>query len=363
MTRNTASSSSVPGRSSTCSSRSSCGSRGERAAKAWRTAVSIVARSQPRSAACAAARWRSASSRRSWSAGSPARARRAVMTRPPVTRTARITMTIRIRMARALMRPRLQQDVPRREMRPDLALDALEGVVDGLAVAPDALPHLLVGVAVEVEGENARLEIAQGAGQAVDQRAQLFGGDHLVDRIERGRARQDLVEGRLAVGRAGRRARERDVLVQRRVLVARGRLDRGDDLARDAELGEVAEARLAVRAVVAHGLVEPDEALLDEVVGVAAGQEVRRRLQAHEAVVAADEAVVGGVVALLGEGDQVTILDLNLRLTMRGETGHERSFRLRRKASSGVGWVLSGALLPWRQLQLHQTSTSLNLKS
>jgi hypothetical protein len=53
------------------------------------------------------------------------------------------------------------------------------------------------------------------------------------------------------------------------VLVAGRRLHRGDDLPRDAELGEVAEARLAVRAEVADGLVEPDEPLLDEVVAVA----------------------------------------------------------------------------------------------
>src|SRR6478735_8711909 len=322
MTRNTASSSSVPGRSSTCSSRSSCGSRGERAAKAWRTAVSIVARSQPRSAACAAARWRSASSRRSWSSGSPARARRAVTTRPPATRTARITMTIRIRMARALMRPRLQQDVPRREMRPDLALHALEGVVDGLAVAADALPHLLVGVAVEVEGQHAGLEIAEGTGQAVDQRAQLLGRDHLVDGVERGRARQDPVEGRLAVGRAGRRARERDVLVQRRVLVAGRRLDRGDDLARDAELGEVAEARLAVGPVVADGLVETDEPLLDQIVRVSPGQEVRRGLEAHEPVVPADDVVISLVMPLFGESNEITILDLRLRAGSCRKSSH-----------------------------------------
>ena len=107
-------------------------------------------------------------------------------------------------------------------------------------------------------------------------------------------------------GRAGRRARERDVLVERRVLVARRGLDRGDDLARDAQLGEVAEARLAVGAVVAHRLVEADEALLDEVVGVAAGEEVRRGLQADEAVVAADDPVVRVGAALLGQRDQDT---------------------------------------------------------
>src|SRR6185295_7421603 len=110
------------------------------------------------------------------------------------------------------------------------------------------------------------------------------------------------------------RARERDVLVQRGVLVARGGLDRRDDLARDAELGEVAEARLAVGAEVADRLVEADEALLDEIVAVAAGEEVRRGLQAHETVVAAHQTVVGRRIPLLRKGNQVAILDLNLRL-------------------------------------------------
>ena len=128
---------------------------------------------------------------------------------------------------------------------------------------------------------------------------------------------QQLVERRIAVAAACRgRLRERDVLVQRRVLVAGGGLDRGDDLARDAELGEVAEARLAVGAVVAHRLVEPDEALLDEVVRVAADQEVRRGLEPHEAVVALDDAVVGVLAALLGERDQVVIIKLDFTLRL-----------------------------------------------
>ena len=92
-------------------------------------------------------------------------------------------------------------------------------------------------------------------------------------------------------------------MVERRVLVARRRLDGGDDLAGDAELGEVAEARLAIAAIVADRLVEPDQPLLDEVVGVATGEEVGRSLESHEALIARDEAVVGGRIALLREGD------------------------------------------------------------
>src|SRR4051794_40271575 len=259
--------------------------------------------------------------------------------------------------ALAMITQRLQQDVPGGEVRPDLALDALQGVVDRLGVAAEALADLLVAVAVEVQREHARLQLGQRRGQAGDQRLQLLGADDLVDRVVHRRAGDDLVERRLAVLGGGGRGRERDVLVQRRVLVARRRLDRGDDLARDAELGEVAEARLAVGPVVAHGLVEADEALLDEVVRVAAGQEVRGRLQADEAVVAPHDAVIGDRIALLGKGDQVAIIDLNLPLRVEGETCHERILSARMQ-----GKLLSGALLPWRHLKSSRPEV-LNLRS
>jgi hypothetical protein len=85
------------------------------------------------------------------------------------------------------------------------------------------------------------------------------------------------------------------------VLVARRRLDRGDDLARDAQLGEIAERRLAVAAEVADRLIEADEPFLDQVFRIAADQEVRGRLQADERVIAPYEAVVGIRAALFGE--------------------------------------------------------------
>ena len=81
-----------------------------------------------------------------------------------------------------------------------------------------------------------------------------------------GRPGQHLVEGGVVVaGVTGRRARERDVLVEGAVLVASGRLHRSDDLPRDAQLGEVAKARLAIGAIVADRLVQADQALLDQV--------------------------------------------------------------------------------------------------
>src|SRR3954451_10506184 len=121
----------------------------------------------------------------------------------------------------------LLEDVPGRQVRADLALDPLQRVVDRLGVAAEALADLLVAVAVQVQGQHAGLELRQRRREAGDQRLQLLGADDLVDRVVHRRAGDDLVERGLAVlGRRGRR-RERDVLVQRRVLVARRGLDRG----------------------------------------------------------------------------------------------------------------------------------------
>ena len=92
------------------------------------------------------------------------------------------------------------------------------------------------------------------------------------------------------------------------MLVARRGLHRGDDLPRDAQLGKVSKARLAVRAVVANRLVETDQALLDQIVGVAPDQEVGGGLQPHEAVVALDDAVIRILTALFGERNQVVVI-------------------------------------------------------
>jgi hypothetical protein len=110
---------------------------------------------------------------------------------------------------------------------------------------------------------------------------------------------------------------ERDVLVQRRVLVAGRGLHRGDDLAGDAELGEVAKARLTVGPVVADRLVEAEQALLDQVVRLAPEEEVRRGLQADETAIPLDDRVVGVGPAVLGEGDKVVIVKLSLRVSSR----------------------------------------------
>src|SRR5438876_1235624 len=123
------------------------------------------------------------------------------------------------------------------------------------------------------------------------------------------RPRQRVPERHVALGiLAGRRLAERDVVVQRVVLEAGRSLDRGDDLSRHAELGEAAERRLLVRPKVAYGLAEPDQPFLEEVLAVAAGEEIRARLHANEARVAADQRITCPLVAVASAEDELQIL-------------------------------------------------------
>ena len=76
---------------------------------------------------------------------------------------------LRARPRAAGLRPRrpaqgLERDLAGGEVGADLALDALQGVVDRLRVALEPLRRRLVGVPVEVEGEDAALEVRENAG-------------------------------------------------------------------------------------------------------------------------------------------------------------------------------------------------------
>ena len=66
---------------------------------------------------------------------------------------------------------RLCRHAPLGQMRSDLPLDPLQGVVDGLAVASDSPTHFLVGVAVEVQREHAGFELGQRGRDAGHKRA------------------------------------------------------------------------------------------------------------------------------------------------------------------------------------------------
>ena len=132
-----------------------------------------------------------------------------------------------------------------------LALDTLEGVVDGLGVAFEALSDDFVAVAVEVQRGDPARRLGEDVAEAGDEAANSSVAiTRSAGSSEIGPG-EDFLERRLGVATGRRRLRERHVLVERCVLVAARGLDRDDDLPRDAQLGEVAETRLAVRAVVA----------------------------------------------------------------------------------------------------------------
>src|SRR3990172_11914945 len=223
-------------------------------------------------------------------------------------------------------------------MHEDLALHALERVVDRLRVAAEPLRHLLVRVALEVEAQGVRLELGEAGAEGEDEALELLGRDDADDGVVHGGAGERTADGGVAVLLAGRGLRERDVGVQRRVLEARRRLDGRDDLPRDAELGEAPEGGLLVGAEVAHRLVEADQALLDEVVRLAAGDEVRARLQPDEAGVAAHERVERGAVAVPRPDDEAQVVGLSLDLLLR-------PYRCELAAGRHP------SLLPWRRVE------------
>src|SRR4051812_45314085 len=195
----------------------------------------------------------------------------------------------------------------------DLPLDALERVVDRLRVAGELHRHLLVREPVEVEPQRVRFEPRQSGPEAEDQALQLLGGDDAHRRVVDVRPREGLAERALAVGLlTGWRVAERDVRVERRMLEAGGGLDRGDDLARHAQLGEAPKRRLLVRAEVPHRFVEADQAFLDQVFALAAREEIGAGLQPDEAGVAADQRVEGPVVSVPGAENELQVLQLTL---------------------------------------------------
>jgi len=102
------------------------------------------------------------------------------------------------------------------------------------------------------------------------------------------------------------------------VLEAGRRLDRSDDLAGDAQLGEAPERGLLVGPEVPNGLIEPDQPLLYEVFRVPAGEEVRARLEPDEAVLAPDQGVERPAIPVPGAHHQLEIFELPLDLLRSG---------------------------------------------
>ena len=137
---------------------------------------------------------------------------------------------------------------------------------------PRARPPSPRRTSLEVQAERVRLELRQPRAEAEHEALELLGRDHADRRLVHRRTRQRVAQRAVALRLlAGRRLAEGDVGVERRMLEAGGGLDRRDDLAGDAELGEAPERGLLVGAEVAHRLVEADQPFLDQILGVTAG--------------------------------------------------------------------------------------------
>src|SRR5205823_8457138 len=179
--------------------------------------------------------------------------------------------------------------------------------------AAKLLGHLLVRRTFEVQLQGVDFELRQAGAEREDEALQQLGRDHADRWIDDGWAGQGVAEGDGRIGvLAGRRVRERDVRVQWRVLEASRGLDRRDDLPGHAELGEAAERGLLVMPEVPHGFVEADQAFLDQVLRIAAGEELRAGGEADEAGVAANQSVERSLVAVPGADDELEIRELAL---------------------------------------------------
>ena len=124
---------------------------------------------------------------------------------------------------------------------------------------------------------------------------------------------EQLLDRALVLVVAAAHAGDRQVLVERPVLLTSRRLDGGDDLPCDAELGKGPERRLAVRAEVADRLVEPDHAFLLDVVGIGADQEVAPRLRAGEAAIPLEQHVQRVAFALTRPLQELVVLHVDQR--------------------------------------------------
>lgn len=118
-----------------------------------------------------------------------------------------------------------------------LALDALQGVVDRFDVAIQIHRDLLIGLSVQIQHKHFALQIAEDLGHLVLQAGKLFLVDDQFFRIAHLRAAND-VEQRSVRFLIVDRLVQGNVRIQRNMLLPRCRLDRGNDLARNAQLRE-----------------------------------------------------------------------------------------------------------------------------
>src|SRR5579864_567301 len=124
----------------------------------------------------------------------------------------------------------------------ELALHPLQRVVDRLHMPVQFRRHLLVGLPLQIRGEHAALQVAQVLADALPHRLGGFLVDDELLRVGHLDA-NDHVEQRPVGVFVVDRLVERDVGVERDVLLTGGGLDGGDDLPGDAEFRERAERR------------------------------------------------------------------------------------------------------------------------
>src|SRR5690606_16485109 len=170
----------------------------------------------------------------------------------------------------------------------ELALHPLQGVVDGLDVPRQLVGDLLVRLALKVEHEDAPLQVAQELAHLALDIQELLAADDQLLRVSHLVPRQHVLEGPVGLVVVERLV-QRHVGVERDVLLARGRLDGGNDLAGDAELGKGPERGQLVRAKIADRLVKTDHPFLDDILAIRADQKIRARFRAHKVLILVDQ--------------------------------------------------------------------------
>lgn len=92
------------------------------------------------------------------------------------------------------------------------------------------------------------------------------------------------------------------------MFVSGGGLDRGDDLAGDAELGKRSEFVEPVASEISNSLAKPDHSLLDHVVTVGSEEKVRLCFRLYKSAIATKEAFRGAIRAIAGKQDDLFVL-------------------------------------------------------
>ena len=151
----------------------------------------------------------------------------------------------------------------------------------------------MVALAVGVQAQHLSLELRQQLVEGGLDVPELLRRDHDLGRVEDAGPREHVHQDAVRVLLRRQWLGQRDVGVERLVLLAPCAADRRDELARDADVGEGPERRLLVRLEISDGLVQADHRLLEDVVALGADQEIGAGFHSSEVPVAGEEALGG----------------------------------------------------------------------